>query len=128
MAAESPPKLQIPRWIQLVTLPLLLLLIWAVAGAVRHVIFLFLVAGLIAFLLNPLVRGITRIWIPRGLGVAIVYLLFASLVAAASIALGRWWSIRRGRPHIGSIPTLRPSTDNPRRPMPSGMSTAFKCG
>jgi len=88
MAAQSPPKLQIPRWIQLVTLPLLLLLIWAVAGAVRHVVFLFLVAGLIALLLNPLVRGVTRFWIPRGLGVAIVYLLFASLVAAASIALG----------------------------------------
>ena len=88
MATESPPKLQIPRWIQLVTLPLLLLLIWAVAGAVRHVLFLFLVAGLIALLLNPLVRGVTRFWIPRGLGVAIVYLLFAALVAAVSIAIG----------------------------------------
>jgi predicted PurR-regulated permease PerM len=88
MATESPPKLQIPRWIQLVTLPLLLLLIWAVAGAVRHVLFLFLVAGLIALLLNPLVRGIARFWIPRGLGVAAVYLLFAGLVAAVSIALG----------------------------------------
>ena len=88
MAAESPPKLQIPRWIQLVTLPLLLLLIWAVAGAVRHVVFLFLVAGLIALLLNPLVRGVTRAWIPRGLGVAMVYLLFAGLLVAVSIALG----------------------------------------
>ena len=88
MATQSPPKLQIPRWIQLVTLPLLLLLIWAVAGAVRHVVFVFLVAGLIALLLNPLVRGVTRFWIPRGLGVAVVYLLFAALVAAASIALG----------------------------------------
>jgi predicted PurR-regulated permease PerM len=88
MATESPPKLQVPRWIQLVTLPLLLLLIWAVAGAVRHVIFLFLVAGLIALLLNPLVRGVTRVWIPRGLGVAIVYLLFAALLAAVSIAIG----------------------------------------
>jgi predicted PurR-regulated permease PerM len=88
MATGSPQKLEIPRWIQLVTLPLLLLLIWAVAGAVRHVVFLFLVAGLVALLLNPLVRGITRFWIPRGLGVAIVYLLFASLLAAASIALG----------------------------------------
>src|SRR5207248_122729 len=58
------------------------------AGAVRHVIFLFLVAGLIALLLNPLVRGITRFWIPRGLGVATVYLLFAGLVGAVSIALG----------------------------------------
>jgi predicted PurR-regulated permease PerM len=88
MATESPPKLVIPRWIQLVTLPLLLLLIWAVAGAVRHVVFLFLVAGLIALLLNPLVRGITRFWVPRGLGVACVYLLFAALVAAVSIAIG----------------------------------------
>ena len=88
MATGSPQKLEIPRWIQLVTLPLLLLLIWAVAGAVRHVVFLFLVAGLVALLLNPLVRGITRFWIPRGLGVAIVYLLFAALVAAVSIALG----------------------------------------
>jgi predicted PurR-regulated permease PerM len=88
MATESPPKLQIPRWIQLVTLPLLLLLIWAVAGAVRHVIFLFLVAGLIALLLNPLVRGVTRFWIPRGLGVAVVYLLFAAIVAAVSLAIG----------------------------------------
>jgi len=88
MATESPPRLQIPRWIQLVTLPLLLLLIWSVAGAVRHVVFLFLVAALIALLLNPIVRAVTRFWIPRGLGVAIVYLLFAGLVAAASIALG----------------------------------------
>jgi predicted PurR-regulated permease PerM len=88
MATESPPKLQIPRWVQLVSLPLLLLLIWAVAGAVRHVIFLFIVAGLIALLLNPLVRGVTKFRIPRGLGVAIVYLLFAALVAAASIAIG----------------------------------------
>ena len=88
MATESPPKLQIPRWIQLVTLPLLLLLIWSLAGAVRHVLFLFLVAGLVALVLNPIVRGITRFWIPRGLGVAIVYLLFAALVAAVSIALG----------------------------------------
>src|SRR2546422_5246045 len=87
MAAQSPPKLQIPRWIQLVTLPLLLLLIWSVAGAVRHVVFLFLVAGLIALLLNPIVRGLGRAWIPRGFAVAIVYLSFAALVVAAGVAL-----------------------------------------
>jgi predicted PurR-regulated permease PerM len=88
MAAGSPQKLQIPRWIQLVGLPVLLLLLWSVAGTVRHVVFLFLVAGLIALLLNPIVRGITRLWLPRGIGVALVYLAFAALVAAISIALG----------------------------------------
>ena len=55
------PKIQIPRWIQLVGLPLVLLLLWTVAGAARHVVFLFLIAALIAFLLNPLVRGLTRV-------------------------------------------------------------------
>jgi predicted PurR-regulated permease PerM len=88
MAAGSPPKIQIPRWIQLVTLPLLLLLIWAVAGAVRHVVFLFLVAALVALLLNPLVRGLTRVRLPRGLGVAIVYLSFAALLAATGLGIG----------------------------------------
>src|SRR5207247_8073931 len=81
-------RLQIPRWIQLVGLPLVLLLLWVVAGAVRHVVFLFLVAALIAFLLNPLVRGLTRVWIPRGFGVALVYMTFAAIVIGAGAALG----------------------------------------
>ena len=88
MAAGSPQRIVIPRWIQLVGLPLLLLLIWSVAGAARHVVFLFLVAALVALLLNPIVRGLTRSRIPRGPAVAIVYLAFATLLAAVSIALG----------------------------------------
>lgn len=77
----------VPRWIQLVGLPVILIVAWSVAGAVRHVVFLFLVAGLIALLLNPLVRGLGRAWIPRGFAVALVYLSFAALVVAAGIAL-----------------------------------------
>jgi len=86
--AAGAARIQIPRWIQLVGLPLLLLFLWVVAGAARHVVFLFLIAALIAFLLNPLVRGLTRVWIPRGFGVAIVYLTFAAIVIAAGAALG----------------------------------------
>jgi predicted PurR-regulated permease PerM len=82
-----PSTLLIPRWIQLVGLPLILVGLWVVAGAVRHVVFLFLIAGLIALLLNPLVRGLGRVWIPRGFAVAIVYLTFAGAVAFAGIAL-----------------------------------------
>jgi predicted PurR-regulated permease PerM len=85
-------KIEIPRWIQLVGLPLLLLLAWVVAGAVRHVVFVFVVASLVALLLNPVVRGLGRIWIPRGFAVAIVYLTFAAvmvvgLVAAATVVV-----------------------------------------
>jgi predicted PurR-regulated permease PerM len=77
----------VPRWIQLVGLPVILIVVWSVAGAVRHVVFLFLVAGLIALLLNPIVRGLGRAWIPRGFAVALVYLTFAAIVVLAGIAL-----------------------------------------
>jgi predicted PurR-regulated permease PerM len=85
--SPAPARIEIPRWVQLVGLPLLLLLAWAVAGAVRHAVFLFLVALLIALLLNPLVRGLGRAWIPRGLAVAIVYLAFAAAVALVILLL-----------------------------------------
>ena len=87
MPSPAPVTIQIPRWAQLVLLPLLLLLVWTVAGAVRHVLFLFLVALLIALLLNPLVRGLGRAWIPRGPAVALVYLAFAAVVALAILGL-----------------------------------------
>src|SRR3954451_6252946 len=85
--APGGTRIEIPRWIQLVGLPLLLLFIWVVAGAVRHAIFLFLVTGLIALLLNPIVRSFGRLWVPRGIAVAIVYLAFAAAVGLAILAL-----------------------------------------
>jgi predicted PurR-regulated permease PerM len=81
-------KIEIPRWIQLVGLPILLLLLWVVAGAVRHVVFLFLVAFLVALLLSPLVRTVQRVRLPRGFAVALVYLVFAVVLIAAIVALG----------------------------------------
>src|SRR5947199_4884665 len=87
MSRPASVRIEIPRWVQLVALPLVLLLLWTVAGAVRHVLFLFLVALLIALLLNPLVRGLGRVWIPRGPAVALVYLAFAAAVALAALAL-----------------------------------------
>lgn len=87
MPPPAPVPIAIPRWAQLVLLPLLLLLVWTVAGAVRHVLFLFLVSLLIALLLNPLVRGLTRARIPRGGAVTLVYLAFAAVVALAILAL-----------------------------------------
>jgi predicted PurR-regulated permease PerM len=80
-------KMVIPRWIQLVGLPLIIVGLWILAGAVRHVVFLFLVSALISLFLNPIVRALGRVWIPRGFAVAIVYLSFAAAVALAGIAL-----------------------------------------
>ena len=82
------PTIQIPRWIQLVGLPVLALIVFLMAGKVVHAVFLFVVAALIALLLDPLVRVLERIRIPRGFSIAIVYLTFAAAMVAIVIALG----------------------------------------
>jgi len=87
-AMQDAPRIQIPRWIQLVGLPLLLLLLWVVLGAVRHVVFLFLVAALIALLLDPIVRGLIGLRLPRGISIAIVYLSFAGALVLILAAIG----------------------------------------
>jgi predicted PurR-regulated permease PerM len=82
-----PPRIEIPRWIQLVGLPLLLILAWMVASTAAHVVVLFIVAGLIALLLDPLVRALGVVGIRRGFAVAVVYLSFASALVVVIVAL-----------------------------------------
>jgi predicted PurR-regulated permease PerM len=82
-----PPRIEIPRWIQLVGLPLLLVLAWLVLGTAAHVVVLFIVGALIALLLDPLVRTLGRVGVRRGLAVALVYLTFASAIVVAIVAL-----------------------------------------
>ena len=81
------PSIRIPRWIQLVGLPVLLLLAWTLAGTLGHAIFLFLTASVIAFLLNPLVRGLQGLRIRRGFAVAVVFLSFAAAMIVVIVAL-----------------------------------------
>ena len=82
------PKIEIPRWIQLVGLPLLLVFLWLLAGAARHVVFLFLVAALIALILDPVVRLAGRARIPRGFAVAMVYVTFIVVLIVVIGAFG----------------------------------------
>jgi predicted PurR-regulated permease PerM len=78
----------IPRWIQLVGLPIAFVAAWLLLSSVAHVVLLFLVAALVAILLEPLVRVLQRVWIPRGLSIAIVYLSFTAAIVVVVAALG----------------------------------------
>ena len=80
--------IRIPRWIQLVGLPVALLLAFLLARTLGHVLFLFLTAAVIAFTLNPLVRELTRHRFPRGLSVAVVSTLFVTVFIGIIVALG----------------------------------------
>ena len=81
------PGMRIPRWVQLVGLPLLALLAWVLATRVIHVVFLFMVAALVALLLDPIVRALQRVKLPRGLSVAFVYLAFLAVLALIIFAI-----------------------------------------
>jgi len=83
-----PPRIQIPRWIQLVGLPLLIVFGWVLATTAGHAVILFVVAGLIALLLDPIVRTMGRARVRRGVAVAFVYATFAALLAVVLIAIG----------------------------------------
>jgi putative heme transporter len=82
-----PEQVVVPRWIQLVLLPLAILGAWALARAAGPVVLLFAVAGLIALLLNPPVTFLRRRRVPRGLAVLLVYLGLISVVTTAGILL-----------------------------------------
>ena len=68
------PPVVVPRWIQLVVLPLALLGLWALARAAGTVLLILMVASVVALILNPLVRMLERIQVPRGLAIRAVYL------------------------------------------------------
>src|SRR3954467_906035 len=63
-----------PRWVQLVMLPLGIVALWIIAKAAGVVLLVFVVAAVVALILNPLVLFLQRgAYIPRGLAVATVY-------------------------------------------------------
>src|SRR5690349_7131305 len=81
------PPVVIPRWIQLVLLPLGILGLWALARAAGTVLLILLVASVVALILNPLVRMLERVKMPRGLAIATVYLSWVAVIVGIGVAL-----------------------------------------
>jgi predicted PurR-regulated permease PerM len=84
---RHPQRTLVPRWVQLVLLPLAIVAAWALAKAAGKVLLLFIVAGLIALILNPAVGFLARGRLPRGLAVLAVYLAFFLCIAAIGFLL-----------------------------------------
>ena len=55
----------VPRWVQLVLLPLSIIALYIVARAAGTVLLIFVVAAVIALILNPVVSFVQRGSIPR---------------------------------------------------------------
>jgi predicted PurR-regulated permease PerM len=87
LEGEPPPAaakpVVVPRWVQLVMLPISVLALWVVARAAGPVLLIFIAAGLVALILNPLVAFFQRGLRYRGLAVATVYIGFFGFLGTA---------------------------------------------
>jgi predicted PurR-regulated permease PerM len=88
MLSDGQGKILIPRWIQLVGLPLAVVGTWLFVSAAAGAVFVFVVAALIAILLNPIVRAFCALHMPRGLAVMLVYVFFAVAIGGLSVIAG----------------------------------------
>ncbi len=86
-APDPPPRVVVARWVQLVLLPLALLAIWELAKAAGKVLVIFIVAAVIALILNPAVAFVQRGRLPRGLAVLAVYLAFFLMLSGVGLLL-----------------------------------------
>jgi predicted PurR-regulated permease PerM len=88
---EPPPArvepVVLPRWVQLVLLPLAILGAFAIVRAAGPIVLLFIVAALIALLLNPFVVLLRRARFPRGLAVLTVMACVVLVVTAIGFLL-----------------------------------------
>jgi predicted PurR-regulated permease PerM len=87
LEGEPPPlaakPVVVPRWVQLVMLPISVLALWVVARAAGPVLLIFIAAAIVALILNPLVTFFQRGLRYRGLAVAAVYMAFFAFLGVA---------------------------------------------
>jgi predicted PurR-regulated permease PerM len=88
---ETPPTppapVVIPRWVQLVALPLAALAVFQVARAAGTVLLLFVLAGVVALILHPVVSVVQRAGLPRSLAILVVFAGAVTLLASMVILL-----------------------------------------
>jgi predicted PurR-regulated permease PerM len=104
-ATAEPARAVVPRWVQLVVLPLGLVLVWVIATKAGKVLLLFVVAAIIALILNPAVAFLQRRRLPRGLAVLAVYLAFFLTLAGIGVLLANPIS-KQARAFANNLPQI----------------------
>ncbi len=85
---EAQVRITIPRWVQLVLIPVAIFLALYFSRVASHAVFVFLISALVALLLNPVVLAMRRVKSPRWLSVPIVYLAFLAVIVLLITFLG----------------------------------------
>jgi predicted PurR-regulated permease PerM len=90
--ADAPPPpvvapTVVPRWIQLVALPLGLLALYAILKAAGIIVLIFVTAAVTALILTPVVATLQRLRFPRVLAILTVYVGLLALLTLAGVLL-----------------------------------------
>jgi predicted PurR-regulated permease PerM len=91
-AVTSPVRVEpvvVPRWVQAIVVAVALFGLAALARAAAPVLLIFLVAAVIALIVNPLVTVLQRARVPRGLAIGVVFVVFFAVLAGAVALLVR---------------------------------------
>jgi len=81
------PPVVVPRWVQLVLLPLAILGLWELARAIGPVLLILVFASVTALILNPPIAALERHRVPRPLAIPLMYLAVAATLAAVGLLL-----------------------------------------
>ncbi len=81
-------RITIPRWVQLILIPIAIFLALYFARAASHAVFVFLISAIVALFLNPVVLAMGRLKFPRWLAVPVVYLVFIGVIVVIVVFLG----------------------------------------
>src|SRR5262245_25149969 len=91
LEAAPPPHavepVVVPRWVQMVAVPLAALALYAMLKAAGVVVLIFITAAVVALILAPLVTGLQAVRVPRPIAVLLVYLAFVSALVVVGVIL-----------------------------------------
>jgi predicted PurR-regulated permease PerM len=100
-----PQRVPVPRWVQLVLLPLAVVGFYMVLRAAGAVLLLFVIGGLIALLLNPFVSILRRARFPRGLAVLVVMVGLLAVLTGIGLLLANPISSQVSK-FQGNVPSI----------------------
>jgi predicted PurR-regulated permease PerM len=79
----------VPRWVQAIVVAVALFALIVVARAAAPVLMIFLIAGVLALIVNPMITVLGRARIPRGLAIGVVFVAFFAAMTGAVALLVR---------------------------------------
>ncbi len=72
--------IRVADWLKAIVFAVIILLVYLFIGRIQHTILLFIAAGIIVFLINPIITFLLKRKVPRSLAIVMTYILFFGII------------------------------------------------